>query len=617
MTSLWSKVEPILLDVRQPSQYIGGEVNSIVKDHAKVGLKVALAFPDTYRIGMSHHGLQILYGVLNEPASPAGLPARQAGKRLDILAERTFTPWPDMEAVMRREGIPLFTLETHTPVKDFDVVGFSLQQELCYTNLLNMLDLAGIPLLSRDRVMTDPIILAGGPCVFNPEPLADFVDLFLLGDGEERVVQLAEELLRIKHSGLTDRKEIIKSLVKQVPNLYAPAWYEVTYNSDGTVAAVRPTEPGIPKTVTKAVVEDLDKAYYPVKPIVPFAEPVHDRINLEIMRGCPQACRFCISNVIKTPLRFRSVQNLVDLAERIYANTGYDEISLLSLSSGDYPWLDELLVRLSGRFKGRRVGLALPSLHINEKIKNLPSVINAVRKTGFTLAPETGRDGLRQIINKPIDDKEFFEAVRAAYQNGWHRVKLYFMIGLPGETEEDIQAITKMIRQASSLGKEIKGSPGNINVTISPFTAKPHTPFQWVANESIDRLKAKQNLIRQQVKSRRVKLKFHNPERSYLESVFARGDRRLGKVLLEAWRVGCKFDAWDELFDFRKWLGAFKQAGVDPDFYVLRERDVKEILPWSHLETGISLDTLRQDWLEAREMIVRQALRSETTNTHR
>ncbi|MEK7449072.1 MAG: TIGR03960 family B12-binding radical SAM protein [Planctomycetota bacterium] len=585
MDTLWPALEKILLQVQNPSQYIGGEWNTVVKDHSQIPVKIALAFPDTYHIGMSHLGLQILYGIVNA--------------REDALAERVFAPWLDMESVMRREGIPLFSLETHTPVKNFDVVGFSVQQELCYTNILNMLSLAGIPLLSEKRGETDPLIIAGGPGAFAPEPLADFIDLFIIGDGEEKIVSFINELQNIKKEtpGL-NRKEIIKRLVTAIPGLYAPVFYHVSYHPDGAISEIKPTEPDIPASIPKALVQELDKAFYPVKPVVPFAEVVHNRISLEIMRGCPHACRFCESGVIKSPIRYRSVAELVRLAEESYRNTGYDEISLLSLSSGDYPWLDELMLRLNARFKMKKVGLSLPSLRIDERLKNLPGVLNAVRKSGLTLAPEAGRAFLRKIINKDIEDENLFASVRSAYQQGWRLIKLYFMLGLPRETDEDIEAIAQMLQKISFLGKEITGHPGNVNVTISPFVPKPHTPFQWAAMDSIEMIKSKQSLLRRLVKSRQVRLKFHQPERSMLEGVFARGDRRLGRALLAAHQAGCKFDSWDEVFDFNKWLKVFKECGIDPAFY-LRARDVNEILPWDHIGGGISKENLLKDRAEA------------------
>lgn len=592
MSSVWKQLEPLLLKVRQPSVYLGNEINAIAKSHSEVDLKFAFAFPDTYEIGMSHLGLQILYGILNE--------------KPNIAAERAFAPWLDMEKTLREHHIPLFSLETHTPLKEFDIIGFSLQHELCYTNVLNMLDLAGIPLKREERNISDPIIIAGGPAVFNPEPLSDFVDIFVIGDGEEKIVELCNEFIKLKNTKINDRYALIKELIKKVECLYAPCLYEVAYHVDGVIASIKPKEKGIPEVIHKAVVENLDDAYYPVKPIVPFAEPIHDRINLEIMRGCPHSCRFCVSSVIKSPLRYRSVERLINLADELYQNTGYDEISLLSLSSGNYPWLPELLTRLNARFKSRGVGISLPSLYIDEQLKLLPDVLHAVRKSGLTIAPETGRDSLRQIIDKPIDDNNLFAAIKSAYQNGWKLIKLYFIIGLPGETEEDIYAISEMINKASNMGREIIGHPGNVNVTISPFTPKPHTPFQWVQMDSLDVLREKQQIIRERVTARGVKLKFHKCERSVLEGMFARGDRKLGQLILNAWQSGCRFDSWDETFDFTRWMQVVEKSGTNPDFYTRRQRAVNEILPWSHISSGVSPEVILKERNDAFEKIVQK-----------
>jgi radical SAM superfamily enzyme YgiQ (UPF0313 family) len=425
----------------------------------------------------------------------------------------------------------------------------------------------------------------------------------VVGDGEEKVVELADSFIRLKKAKVQDRYTLIKELVKNVSCLYAPCLFEVTYHSDGVIAGIKPKEKGIPEVISKAVVENLDDAYYPVKPVIPFAEAIHDRINLEIMRGCPHSCRFCISSVIKSPLRYRSVERLISLADEIYQNTGYDEISLLSLSSGNYPWLPELLTRLNARFKSKRVSVSLPSLYIDEQLKLLPDVLHSVRKSGLTIAPETGRESLRQIIDKPIDDNNLFEAIKSAYQNGWNLIKLYFIIGLPGETEEDIYAISEMINKASNISRDIVGCPGNVNVTVSPFTPKPHTPFQWVEMDSIETFRAKQRIIKERVTARGVKLKFHKCERNVLEGMFARGDRRLGKVIINAWQAGCKFDSWDETFDFTKWMQVIEKSGINPDFYTRRKRAIGEILPWSHINCGISQDVLLRERNDAVELI--------------
>ncbi|MDI6732689.1 MAG: TIGR03960 family B12-binding radical SAM protein [Planctomycetota bacterium] len=575
--TLWPQIEPLLLQVRSPSQYLGGELNTITKDHNSVAVKIALCFSDTYHIGMSHWGMQVLYGIINNHKS--------------ALAERAFTPQIDMENLLRKNNIPLFTLETHTPLNQFDIVAFSLQYELSYTNVLNMLSLAGIPLLSKERSDNTPLVIAGGPCVFNPEPLADFIDIFVIGDGEERIVDIIEAIKQVKSTNTLSRKELVRHLARSIPSLYAPSLYGLDYNDNGTIREIRPLFDDLPLKITKATVENLDEAYYPTSPIVPYGEVIHSRINLEIMRGCPHLCKFCISGVIKSPLRFRSVSKLTFLAEEIYKKTGYDEISLLSLSSSDYPDIDELILRLTSRFKSKRVGLSLPSLRVDENLFKLPEVLNAVRKSGLTMAPEAGTERLREIISKNIQNEDLYQAVRAAYKNGWRLVKLYFMIGLPTETADDLKAIADIVHQASGIGREFFSSRGNINVTISPFVPKPHTLFQWAGMDNIETLRQKQEFLGKLLRggARSIRAKFHLPERSYLESVFSRGDRRLGRLLLLAHQQGCRLDAWDEFFDFTRWLKAFKEMddNFDPDFYALRKRELSEILPWDIIEAGL------------------------------
>ena len=456
-----------------------------------------------------------------------------------------------------------------------------------------MLDLAGIPLERTKRDESHPLVMAGGPSVFNPEPMADFIDIFVIGDGEEVLIKIVDEFKKCKQQKL-GRAETIKRLAQNVPSVYAPSLHEVTYNPDQTIKAITPFT-----VIPKATVANMDDAFYPLAPIVPFGDAIHNRINLEIMRGCPHSCRFCVSSVIKSPLRFRSVPKLMELAEAIYKNTGYDEISLLSLSSGDHPDIDELILRLTSRFKSKRVGLSLPSLRVDERLMTLPAVLNAVRKSGFTMAPEAGTDRLRAIISKDIKDQDLYAAVRAAYKNGWRLVKLYFMVGLPGETMDDIKAIVEVIYQASQIGREFNRQPGNVNVTISPFVPKPHTPFQWSEMNSMETLREKQAFLRDQLRSRHIKVKFHPPERSFIESIFSRGDRRLGRLLVNAFKQGCKFDAWDEHFDFSKWQKAFdetkKENGFDPGFYALRKRDISEVLPWDMIDGGLSKEHLKQD----------------------
>ncbi|MEK7866689.1 MAG: TIGR03960 family B12-binding radical SAM protein [Planctomycetota bacterium] len=578
MPSVWTQLEPLLFRVQAPSQYIGCELNSIVKDHRTVDVKLCLAFPDTYKIGMSYLGFQILYGTVNQ--------------RSDALCERAFAPWVDMEAEMRAKGVPLFSLESHTPLREFDVIGFSLQHEMAYTNVLNMLDLGGVPVRSRDRSDSDPIVIAGGPTATEPEPLAEFVDLFVMGEGEEVIHALLDVVKELRRERMP-RRRILIEIVKRIEGLYAPALYDVRYNADGTVASIQPNEPGIPERVKKAIAPSLDGAYYPVRPVVPFGEVVFERIDLEVMRGCPHRCRFCQSVVLKNRLRIRSVENLVDLAEEVYRNSGYDDIGLTSLSTGDYPHLDELAIRLNARFKSKRVGISFPSLRIDENLKRIPAIMAGVRKAGFTLAPEAGSVRMRNVIRKNITNKNLFDAVRAAAEHGWRVVKLYFLIGVPGETMADYDETADLLDQVSRIGREIGGDLLQVNATLSPHVPKPHTPYQWEPAKQISWNDEIAQHIRNRVRrNQKIRIKLHDPQRNYIEACFSRGDRRTGEVVYNAWKRGCKFDAWDEQFYFGYWMEAFKEAGLDPDFYALRERRLEEVLPWDHVDVGVSKSSL-------------------------
>ncbi len=574
----------VLPGVQRPGQYVGGEWNSVRKRHSDVDVTVCLAFPDTYAIGMSHTGLQILYAILND--------------RADVAAERAYAPWPDMEQALRREGLPLYSLETFTPLRDFDIIGFSLQYELGYTNLLTMLDLGGIPLRASDRSPDEPLIIAGGPCALSPEPVAEFIDLFLLGDGEERICDLIDAFKRIRGGTVSSRAEMLHRLACEVENVYVPSLYEVAYAADGCIESISPLRDGVPEQVRSAVVRDLDSAPYPVKPVVPLSETVHDRITLEIMRGCGRGCRFCHAGVVKRPVRTRSVETLLRLAEESYRNTGHREISLASLSTGDYPHLRELIKELAMRFDGRAVGISLPSLRVGKDIAELPSMISGVRKSGLTLAPEAGGERLRQVIKKDLSDDDLCCAVEEAYACGWRHVKLYFMIGLPTEREEDISAIAALINRVRNIRRP-GGQRGSVNVSIASFVPKPHTPFEREPMASLDELDAKMRALRASVPRRGVTLKFHKLERSFVEAVFCRGDRRLSDVLLAAWRSGCRMDAWSEFFDYDRWCAAFAENCIEPEFYANRRRSSDELLPWSHLSCGISAEFLRREREEA------------------
>ena len=574
--TMWRHALPF---VQTPGQYVGGEWNMARKDPSAVALRFCLAFPDTYGVGMSHEGLQVLYGVLNA--------------RDDVYAERAFAPWGDMEERLRAREIPLCSIETRTPLREFDVIGFSLQYEMCLTNVLNMLELGGIPLLASERRADDPIIVAGGPCAYNPEPMADFVDLFVIGDGEERILDLADACIALKRERPDTRDELLCRLIERVPNSYAPALYETDANQPVRPRSGLPVEP--PTIIEPAVVADLDAAFAPERPIVPFVEAVHDRISIEIMRGCGRGCRFCRAGMTRRPVRRRSVERIVSLCEAQYAATGHSAISLSSLSSSDYPELPRLLRELTARFSERKVSVSLPSLRVNEQLREMPGLIGGVRKSALTIAPEAATERLRRVINKRISDADLRSGVEAAFAQGWNHVKLYFMVGLPTETDEDVRAIAGKAEEISLLRRGGGKGPARVNLSVATFVPKPHTPFQWEAMVSVERMRELRAMLRGALRRRSVQLKFHDPERSWLEGVFARGDRRLGRVLLEAHRLGCRFDAWKETFDFALWQRAFETCGTDGAAYANRERDADEALPWSHIRAHVSPELLRRE----------------------
>ena len=574
MNNIRSYVEnKILPFVETPGQYIGEEWNSIKKDDNDIDVTFAMAFPDTYAIGMSHMGMQIIYGLLNE--------------RKDTACERVFAPWYDMEAALREHDIPLYSLETFRPLKEFDIIGFSLQYEMSFTNVLNMLDLAKIPLKREDRTESDPLIIAGGPLALTPEPVSDFIDIFFVGDGEEKLPQFIESFKALKHSENMSRKDKIVSLVKEMKNLYAPSLYNVTYDSDGVINKIEPNMPDVPPIVHGASVNNLGKAYFPANPIIPYVQTVFDRISIEVMRGCTQGCRFCQAGMTKRPNRIRSVDKLLNMSTDCYSNTGHDEISLGALSISDYPHLKDLMTRMGETFDQKKVNIAFPSLRVSDQLVELPSLLNTVRKSGLTLAPEAATTRLRKVINKNISNDDLFAGVKEAYKEGWNLVKLYFMVGLPTETDEDVEEIVNLAYKISSLKKEVKGSHGNVNITISTFVPKAHTPFQWEPMISLERIKEIKRIIMDKIRHRRIRVKFNKPERSILEGIFARGDRRLGQVILHAWQDGCRFDSWDDHFDYNKWKIAFEKAGLDENFYLSRERREGEVLPWEHLNCGL------------------------------
>lgn len=574
-------LDEILPRVTKPARYIGGEVNAVIKDCADV--RFALAFPDIYEIGMSNFGLRILYEILNA--------------RPDTLAERVFAPWVDMEAEMRSQSLPLSSLETQTPLRSFDIIGFSLGYELNYTNVLNMLDLGGIPLLTSERDKTNPLVIAGGCCAFNPEPMSDFIDAFVIGDGEEVIHDIVETYKAYRRE---PRNRLLRQLA-EVPGVYVPSFYQVNYHHDGMLESIRPVESGVPEVVTKRVVLDLDSAPHPERPVIPFIETVHDRVTIEVMRGCTRGCRFCQAGVIYRPVRQRSADRIISLANILVANTGYDEISLLSLSTPDYYGIEDLVYRLAERYHERRIGLSLPSIRTDAPCVGLMSEIQKVRKSGLTLAPEAGTQRMRDVINKTVTESDLLAAVESAFRNGWRKIKLYFMIGLPGESDEDIAGIARTAAVVAQFGRRMRVKP-TINVSVSTFVPKPHTPFQWRSQDSLGEIVRKQALLRQALKIREVSLSWHDPHSSFLEAVLSRGDRRVGKAILAAWRRGCRMDAWHEHFDYQKWAVSFDEVGILPEFYANRPRGYDEVLPWHHIDCGVSIDFLVREDIRAQGM---------------
>ena len=550
---------------------MGGEMGTVIGRQG--GLSFVLAFPDVYEIGMSHLGLQVLYGVLK------GVPW--------VAPERIYAPWPDLEALLRAEGRPLVTLEGGMPLAEADIVGFTLQYELSYTNILNMLDLAAIPLLAAERDQRHPLILGGGPCAFNPEPLADFFDAFLIGDGEEAVLEIAECVRDWKAQDLP-KAELLERLSK-IEGVYVPAFFQVSYDPAGRVEKITPLRAEY-RSVRRRFVADLETAQYPTTPVVPFLKTVHDRVSVEISRGCTRGCRFCQAGYIYRPVRERSPERVLEIVEEALGNTGYDEISLLSLSTGDYGCLTPLLKGLMDRYAAQKKAVSLPSMRVGSLSPEMAEEVRRVRKTGFTLAPEAGSDRLRSVINKGISEQDLLENARAVYSAGWRLIKLYFMIGLPTETMDDIQGIVDISREVKRQGK-FAGNGGDVNVSVSSFVPKPHTPFQWEPQISEEEIVEKQRFLRPALKKKKLIMKWQDASLSGLEGVFARGDRRLSRLLIEAHRLGCRFDGWWEHFDRLKWVQAFENAGIDASFYH-RRRELDEPLPWDHIDCGVRREFL-------------------------
>ena len=571
------KLDRILLQVEKPGRYVGGEYNSVVKNWDAVDLKVALAFPDIYDLGMSNLGIMLLY--------------EQVNNQPDMLAERVFSPWLDMERIMRDEGIPLYSLETRHAIRDFDLLGISLPYEQLYTNVLNLLDLAGMPVRSKDRDESYPLVIAGGHACYNPEPMADFIDACVIGEGEEIIIEVARTLQATREKS---RDEQLRAIAK-IQGMYVPRFYDVEYHSDGTVASVTPNTPEAPARVLKRIVTVLPKPF--TKFLVPNIDTVHNRAPIEIMRGCTRGCRFCHAGMITRPVRERPVPEIMQAIEEIIANTGFEEISLLSLSSSDYVYVHELVEAVHEKYHDSGLSLSLPSLRIETASADLLDKLGDTRRSGFTFAPEAATEKMRDIINKYVPDEQVIEAARAVYSRGWRTIKFYFMIGHPEETLEDVQAIINLCKRVLAEGRKILGKKANVNVGVSTFIPKPHTPFQWVPQDTPEQVLAKQKMLKEQLRGHGLHLRWNDIESSEFEGFMSRGDRRLCRVVQRAWELGCKFDAWGDQHHHDLWLQAFEEAGLSPWFYTHRERDIDEIFPWDHIDVAVHKKFLKEDYL--------------------
>ncbi len=574
--NLKEKIEKHLMDVQKPSRYIGGEVGSIVKDKNSVDVSFAFCFPDTYDIGMSHIGMKILYSLKNA--------------RENFRCERCFAPDVDFEKIMRENDIPLYSLESLEPIKDFDFIGFTMQYELSYTNVLNMLDLAGIPIFAKDRTEElTQIVVAGGPCVCNPEPLADFFDIFILGEGEEVNLELMDLFNEMKKQG-ANRLEFLRKAA-QIEGIYVPQFYNFEYKTDGTIEKMTVSE-NAPEKITKRIIKDFDNVFYPENFVVPFTEIVHDRVSVEVLRGCIRGCRFCQAGFIYRPFREKSPDTIYEETKCLCENTGYDEVSLASLSTSDHSQIDEMLTKLIDYTAGERINLSLPSLRVDNFTEELLEKIKKVRKSGLTFAAEGGTQRLRDVINKNVTEEEIMSTCKIAFEGGYSSVKLYFMMGLPTETDEDIIGITDLAQRILDLYYSIenrpKGRSPQISVSCATFVPKPFTPFQFEPQDTRAEIERKQKLLLDSVKSKKIKVSYHDPDVSQLEAVLAKGDRRLCDVVYTAWKMGCKFDSWSEHFKFDVWLEAFEKCGVDPAYYANRRAEYDEILPWDHLDYMVS-----------------------------
>lgn len=576
--------DKILASVEKPTRYTGGELNEVLKDKTKVDVRFGFCFPDTYEIAMSHLGLKILYYILNQ--------------RPDTWCERVFAPWVDMEEMLKAHNMRLFALESGDEITHFDMLGFTLQYELSYSNVVKMLMEADIPVRASERDETYPIVCGGGPCAYNAEPVADIFDFFMLGEGEDLINEVTDEYVKWKKNGKDNKRDYLEAIAK-IEGVYVPSFYDVEYNGDCTIKSVIPNNKNAKPRVRKRIMQDFDRAYTPDNIIVPFGEVVHDRVMLEIMRGCMRGCRFCQAGYIYRPLRERKSDTLLSLADSLLSCSGYDEISLSSLSSSDYSQLKELADGLLDMTEKKKVGLSLPSLRIDNFSIDLMKRVQAVRKSGITFAPEAGTQRLRDVINKNITEENVLKSTSILFKGGWTNVKLYFMIGLPTETQEDVAGIADLAQKVLdcyfAIPKEERAKNINITVSTSSFVPKPFTAFQWAKQDTREEIIKKQDLLKSSIKSRRIKYNWHNNKTSYLEGVFAKGDRRLGEVIIKAVENGCQFDSWADHFKFDVWLDAFKECGIDPDFYNMRERGYSEILPWDHIDVGVTKEFLMRE----------------------
>ena len=586
--------DEILMKIDKPARYIGNELNSIKKDKEKVAIRFAMCFPDVYEIGMSHLGVQILYDMFN--------------KMEDVWCERVYSPWPDLHKIMKEEHIPLFGLESQEPIKNLDFIGLTLNYEMCYTNVLQILDLGQIPLLAKDRTEDDPLVIGGGCCTYNPEPMADFFDLFYMGEGEISFYELFDLYKKMHAEGKT-RHEFLHEASK-VPGIYVPSLYEVTYKEDGTIAYFEPIYEDVPKTIQKQIVLNMTEAVYPEKPVVPFIKATQDRVVLEIQRGCIRGCRFCQAGMVYRPVREKNVEHLKELAYKMLKSTGHEEISLSSLSSSDYSELEELVNFLIDEFKGKGVNISLPSLRIDAFSLDVMSKVQDIKKSSLTFAPEAGSQRLRDVINKGLTEEVILNGSRLAFEGGWNKVKLYFMLGLPTETEEDMKAIPQLANEIAALyydtvPKEKRNGKCQITISTSFFVPKPFTPFQWAGmytpGDYLARARVVNEGVHAQLNHKSIKYNWHEADVTVLEGILARGDRKIGQALLKVYEKGGIFDAWSEYFDYQRWVDAFAECGIDTDFYTMRERDLDEIFPWDFIDIGVSKDFLKREWKNAHD----------------